>query len=185
MKLKMLLALSALALTACDKSVELVNGQLPAELVAPAQKLAGSYEGRFNGVPNTLTVAVEGDRLTLTPAADLVGSRCASRVGNAMRVLVSGKNEQVNLRGASFAFDPGACPSTEGRRLHVEMSTGRDGVQHVDVRLLVGTREHVRFIPGEVRCGTDRHGRTFCWQTPGRYERWLEPEFAFGRFSKR
>lgn len=187
MKLQSLfLAFCALSLSACDKSVELKNGQLPAELVPYAQTLAGTYEGHFNGVPNTLNVVLEDDHLSLVPGADLIGSTCASSIGNATRVDVSERNKDVvGISNVTFSFDPGACVSTaEGRRLEVQVAAAHDDQARINVRLLLGYHMEWRYEPGRQVCGVDRFTRVVCWQTPGRYIQWREADYAFGSFVK-
>jgi hypothetical protein len=68
MKTKLLsIALLTLVLSACDKVVEIKDGQLPADLVPFAQTLTGTYLGNFSRSANELKVALDGNRLSVTP----------------------------------------------------------------------------------------------------------------------
>jgi hypothetical protein len=180
------LCLMALSLTACDKSVEIKNGELPAELVPYAQELTGTYEGKFNGVPNALTVTLVGNRLSATPAADLIGSTCASSLGDLTRVSYSAKNkETVRLTNASFAFNAGACgAAVEGRELEARGVKSRAGVK-LEISLLAGYRQETRIEPGQTVCHTDRNGRTYCHRTPDRIYTEMVPYYYSGNFVKK
>jgi hypothetical protein len=138
-----MMAIVGLGLTSC-KSVEIVDGQIPAEYFSLAQSLEGKYVGQFNNEAATLTFRLNG----LSPELSFLNSKgssdwlpgCHSQVGLLKRIYVSTLGSE-RIATAQFAFDPGFCsPSFEGRTLNLEF---RDNSQAVKVWVLESRTTHV------------------------------------------
>lgn len=187
MKLKSLyIAVLALGLVACDKTTQIQNGQVPAALMPLAQNLTGNYEGSFDGIANTLTVSLVGDRMVMSPRFDLLGANCASTVGNLQSVTLATKDKQVTaIKSADFALNPGNCArSTAARNFTITNSVGRDGSMQMNVEMLVGYHWERYWEPGRVECTYNRRGESYCWQTPGYERSWQVADYATGSFTK-
>lgn len=139
------LALMALALSGC-KSIDIVEGRLPAEAVALAQKFTGTYTGtlrledsggptrKLGDIQATLTLE-DGDRPVLSFNVDTLGDRrCASTVGALGSLVVNDKETQIQ---GAFAFDPMNCRGkVEGRRMSFSISLKKNGEMHMTTRVL-------------------------------------------------
>lgn len=115
------IALLSAALIACDEKIDTPNGELPAELVPAAAALTGEYRGQVERESNQMTIQLEGSRIQLTLAADMIAPACGSRIGRMLNVTVANKkDEPAKVVGAQFEFDANLCANDfEGERLYV------------------------------------------------------------------
>jgi hypothetical protein len=139
------LALTALALSGC-KSIDVVEGRLPAEALELAQKFTGTYSGslrledsdgpsrNLGDIQATLTLE-NGDRPVLSFNVDTLGdTRCASQVGALGSLVVNDKETQIQ---GAFAFDPANCRNrVEGRRMSFTISLKKNGEMRMTTRVL-------------------------------------------------
>lgn len=186
MKLKSLfLALTALALVACDKTVTVKNGEVPADLLPLAQNLVGSYQGQFDGLSNGLDFSLDGNKLVVKARADLLGRNCATAVGALKSLTVESKDKSaVAITGATFELNPGSCREIEGRELDLSRVGSAAGTIAFHAEVFAGYRTEVERIPGYVACSVDRWGRQYCWQEPDRYRYYQVAQYLNGHFEK-
>ncbi len=118
------LSLILVGLWSCD-AVKVQNGELPVEYKELVTSYLGPYEGEFDGVEGTLTLALDGLKPTLsfeseTMGSDWLGNGCGSRVGNlkSFTPKVDKEGNFLALKEAIFVFDDGAC-SIEGKLIQV------------------------------------------------------------------
>lgn len=183
MKIKYL-AFAVVLLVGCNKSVDIKDGQLPAELVPFAQKLTGTYEGRFNGVPNAVTLSLDGNKLVASTAQDLLGDGCGSSLGSLTRVAYSGKSEKdVEIKKAEFALNHGNCRGRAVGKELVLSGKEKDGRYVLKATLLVGYHWEEEWEPGEVVCQpSGPRGGGYCWRTPGHMRSVRVPDYEYGEF---
>lgn len=178
------LALSG-ALSSCDDTVKIKNGELPDNMVASAAKLLGTYTGVFGDSNNTLNVALIGNKLIVTPQVDLLGSACHSQLGNLKEVAYhTDDNQAVVLDEVDFDFDSVDCIDVIGSTLALTSHVNSHGALQFDAQLLRDYRITTVYIPGGEVCSTDSHGHTSCYQTPGHWINESNPEYIFGNFRK-
>ena len=134
-----ILALMTVGLTGCDNTVEMPNGQVPAQYLDKAKALEGTYKGKFLNHRGTLTVKFEGNKPVLTfddgGANDLLDRRCHSRIGDLYAVRVGGKRNDPKLKTAYFSFDPGQC-NIRGRTVNLDIKDLGGGHIRLDVAIL-------------------------------------------------
>lgn len=110
------MAFLGLGLSACDSELEIKDGRIPAEFLPVAQLYVGNYRGQVERQAMNATLALDGDKLTLTTAEDLVGSACESKIGNLQKILYRERDKQIQITEAIFELDPNLCGNNvEGR----------------------------------------------------------------------
>ncbi len=103
------LLVASFGLVACDQTVTVQNGQIPAQYLLAAKTIVGNYTGSAAGIPNTLTIALNGNQAALSGANDLLGSACHARLGELLSFTYNTDSGTPVITGASFALDPGYC----------------------------------------------------------------------------
>lgn len=98
-------------LTACEETLKIQNGKIPAEYVPFAQKFLGEYHGQIEFRPTSLIISLEEDnRLVLQSPNDLLAPVCRSKIGNLTQLIYKeGKNHSIKITEAIFDFDPHLC----------------------------------------------------------------------------
>lgn len=99
---------------------ETPNGELSSDYLGYAQKLVGSYSGRFDsGASGSLRLSLKGNKaiLSFSSGSDIVGRGCKSRIGRLLRVAGSSSG----LERAVFAFDSD-CASGDELTIDVDSS---------------------------------------------------------------
>lgn len=104
---------------------ETPDGTIPSKHLGVMDAYVGSYTGKFDGRRGTLTLTMDGQRPTLSftaedGSADMVGSDCASEIGQLTNVDFDQKKSGVELDDATFAFTPGNCISIRGRTVNLD-----------------------------------------------------------------
>lgn len=131
------LAVSSLFLTACPR-IELKNGEVPAQYMSEAQKLAGQYQGEFDRKEGVIEISFSQnrpavkflDRTNLSLSRDLLYEGCNSSINQIKAIDVKKLNsrnpdgsDQYRLNQADFAFYPGQCPDEVlGREIYMSFS---------------------------------------------------------------
>lgn len=114
MKLTHVLAASfaLLAFSGC-KTVDIKNGEVPAQYLSQAKKLAGTYKGEFEGVPGNLVISFNGNKPVLTyvnkRGEDILNNNCHSSFGDLLKVTIKNENKNPTVSSALFDFDAGGC----------------------------------------------------------------------------
>ena len=128
----LLLLGSTLALLGC-KTVEIENGEVPAEYLSQAKQLEGVYQGSFVGVRGELRITFEGNKPILEmqklDGSDLYKPACQSKINNLKWVSL---DNDKKVDGASFYFDPGNC-FIDGREIQLSFS---DDYRKIHVSIL-------------------------------------------------
>ncbi len=149
MKTKMLiLALSCLALSACDDTMKTPNGQFPSEYLAVAQQYAGQYVGQVNRIANRAQISLVGNKPVLATAYDIVAPACNSKIGDMINFTYSKKDGAVKIVGAEFSFDPNLCADTvNASRLSVYFRDANSFeihyLDHYETRWICGVYENM------------------------------------------
>lgn len=144
--LSLLSLFGLLSILAGCKTVDIENGQVPADYVHLAKKLEGVYEGSFNGVPGQLIMTMVGDQPILefkSPrGADLLDPRCQSQIGLLKRVHIKGQQSNPIVDSAEFQFSAGNCKSSVvGNELSLNF---RSSYNRVEVSLLKEQKQERR-----------------------------------------
>ncbi|NUM88358.1 MAG: hypothetical protein HUU37_04055 [Bdellovibrionales bacterium] len=109
MKSKLLVLAAALLLAACDSTLDIVNGEVPANFLGNVQGLLGTWNGQFNQRALQVTISLDGNRLVWSSNDDMIAPACRSHVGNLKRVTYREKDGKVEVTGAEFFFDANLC----------------------------------------------------------------------------
>ena len=174
MKAILLTVLAALALAGC-REVEVPNGEIPTQYMGAAQKYMGTYQRTDRGGMGELTIEMRGQKVVAMYRGnpnDLIGAGCGSQIGLLKTITVDEKGSEYILKGAKFAFDPGACTEVQGRQLHLSFREKRGQI------LMSGDiLENTQFRQ-ECRVEVDPWGRsrTVCEQVP--YQNYFEYDFV-------
>jgi hypothetical protein len=177
MKALSLLLISVLALAGC-KTIEIENGQIPAEYLETAKQFEGTYSGSFLGKSGSITLALNGDKPTLSyqdkDGNDLLGTNCNSQINNLMWIKGKEKNDTPVLQGAAFALDAGNCRlNVQGKEVVLAFS---NQYQTIKVYVLEETRweRKCRWEPGNPPYNS---GREVCEYNQA-------PIYLTGKFNK-
>lgn len=180
MKLTQVLsAVFALLLVAGCKTVDIQDGQVPSQYLSQAKKLAGTYNGNFDGTPGSLTISFNGNKPVLTYANkrgdDILNNNCHSEFGNLLKVTIKSENKNPTVSDALYDFDAGGCSLfVRGREaslsfkqtdkgMRINISILRDVTQHQECNLTPGNPQHG--IPPTQSCN------------------WVQtPEYLYGTF---
>jgi hypothetical protein len=149
------------ALVACDDTVKLTNGELPAEYIPYAQPLVGQYRGQIDRKDAEINLALNGNKIVYT-GTDPVAPACQSKVGDALKITYKKNNGSVQITSATFAFDAGLCrANVQGDTLYMSFENNA-----VDVSLLERSSWRTEcddhYVPGPP--GTGGHWRHSCRQ---------------------
>jgi len=104
----------------CYQRVELQNGELPDAFIPAAQALVGHYTGTFDHQPVDLTFKLEGKRLVVESARDVLYGNCGARIGE-LKSLSSRSKNSAAVGMLAFDFDAGKCHSVWGNAFLVEV----------------------------------------------------------------
>lgn len=131
----LVLALLATATVGC-KSVEIQNGEVPAEYLYLAKKFEGQYEGKFNGIAGQLLVRLEGNKPVVefsnSTGSDILNSGCESSIGNLKTVHLKGTKENPQIDSAVFVFNPGKCAlQVQGREITFDFENDYTKIESV------------------------------------------------------
>ena len=147
-----ILGVSLLAIMSGCKTIDIQNGEIPAEYASVAQTLVGEYPGTFNFRDGKLILSLEGNKPLVTFKSnkgdtDLLADKCQSKIGALTQIKVSGSPEDrtVEITGATFAFDPGLC-GIDGRTLEFSISKNDKGGLDLDASLLAGVETRTRLV---------------------------------------
>lgn len=153
------LSFAFLAIVGC-REVKVKNGEVPPKYVPMAMKFMGTYQGQFDGVPATLNLVMNGNKVVVEYAdresRDILGPQCDSRVGNLLAVKVDEVGtDRYELKRVRFALNPNRCKhEIEGRELVMEV---RRKDSRVDLSLsILGQltwEERCRIEPGNPAAG--------------------------------
>jgi hypothetical protein len=153
------LALIALSASACEKDIQIVDGQIPAQYLPEAQAMMGTYSGRFVNSSNALNLSLEGNLVVLTPAHDLIDVRCGSSIGALTSVGVTKDANKVHhITSATFDFNPGLCIDVQGDHIDLSFNTDTDVTasiyDHSDARVVCTIVGGYPYGPPYESCGT-------------------------------
>jgi len=123
-----------LFLSGC-RSVDIVDGRIPAEYLEQVQMVLGTYSGSFDGRAVTVDISLNGDRLVFAPRRDLISDDCASTVGNLTKVYLDGTEDDYTVEGGRFDFNPNRCVSIMGDSLEIRLRM-RDGNLRMNLSIL-------------------------------------------------
>lgn len=173
----------ALFAAGCDKTVDIKDGKVPAELTSFVAKYLGNYTGVFEQTNQTLTLSMNDNRLILDTPNDLLGASCKSKAGNLTKLTYSNKDNNIEeVTSAEFDFDPGLCASTiEGRTVTIEGKKSKDGISRLKVSILKEVKKYEHYQEGATHCGVS-NGHPFCYQDPGKWVVDYQPIYLQGSF---
>ena len=117
------------------RSVDIVDGRIPAEYLEQVRLLLGTYAGDFNGRAVRVDISLDGDRLVFAPQSDLIGNDCASSVGNLTKAYLEGSEDNYTVEGGRFDFNPNRCVSVMGESLEIGLRM-RDGNLRMNLLIL-------------------------------------------------
>lgn len=173
MKLTQLLVASfaLLAFAGC-KTVDIKDGQVPAQYLSQAKKLAGTYKGDFEGVPGNLIISFNGNKPTLTyqnkRGEDILNNNCHSEFGNLLKVTIKSENKNPTVSSALFDFDAGGCSlMVRGRDASLSFKETDKGMR-ISINILkeLDQRQVCTLIPGNPSQGQPPHQTCHWEQTP-------------------
>jgi hypothetical protein len=139
------------------REVTILDGRVPGEYLAAAQKLEGHYVGHWGTRAAEVEIHFDGDRpyLTFKDASgnDLLGVDCRSKIGFLQRIKPSKNKDVYNIVEAEFALDPGQCGGITGRTIELEFT---DADKKSLVMKILDHTEHRIHCDG-LRSGPCRH----------------------------
>lgn len=122
-KMVLTLGIAFLALSGC-KEITIKDGRVPAEYLAQAKAMEGTYYGSFDGKRAQIKIRFEGDLAVLdysdSYGTDPIDPNCHSKIDLLKKVVLHKKDGQEVLDQASFTFNPGTCRQVRGRTLDID-----------------------------------------------------------------
>jgi hypothetical protein len=122
---KKFLVLLVFVFAGCKETLDVVNGEIPAEYIPLAQPYMGTYNGKIDGLPAEITLALNGNKVVITGTAP-ISNHCEGVYGDLNSIVVEKKNEKINVTGANFTFDPNKCRHRAiGREVHLSFKNDK------------------------------------------------------------